>query len=221
MFSTGSCGSLHPKRFAVAGISCIKPCAPACERACTLYFDSCQMTAWMKRGSTPCFSPASKMIRSNSASPDVGMSAGMRNAGSVLAMTSGAITRLNSRPVRLLNMKREISAKGANLIERNRGNLRGNFIQFYLHIYDDHDATRYSTYADARGLHRTNSQDFLTASCNEGHDSDGTNTAPVAFSFQFCACKLLKTLYLFAPPWFGHSEATVIVTEKTRHSWCL
>jgi len=44
-------------------------------------------------------------------------------------MTTGAIARLNNNPVRLLNRKSEMSAKGANLSERKWGNLRGNFIQ--------------------------------------------------------------------------------------------
>jgi len=49
------------------------------------------------------------------------------------------------------------------------------------------------------------------------HDSDGQSTYAVALSFQFCDCKLLKTLYLFASLGPVILNALVMVTEKTRH----
>src|SRR5688572_492 len=92
------------------------------------------------------------MMRSNAASPDVGMSAGMRKRGGSLAATSGAITRLNKKPVTLVKRKSENIANGANFSERKWGNLRGNFIQQDLHGYgDDHKGIRSSTCTDSQG----------------------------------------------------------------------
>ena len=42
-------------------------------------------------------------------------------------------------------------------------------------------------------------------------------TTPVAFSFQFNPRKLLKTLYLFTSHDPVNLNASVIMTEKTRH----
>ena len=49
-------------------------------------------------------------------------------------------------------------------------------------------------------------------------NSDGQLTTAVANSFQIYACKLLKTLYLFASLDPVNLNANVSVTEKTRHS---
>src|SRR5437868_14208043 len=96
----------------------------------------------MNRGSTPCFSPTSKMMRSNCSSPELGMSAGMAgmaNSFAGLAAATGASTWLKRMPVRLVKRKSAIIAKGANFNERKWGNLRGNFIQQNLHGHsDDH-----------------------------------------------------------------------------------
>src|ERR1044071_8398274 len=100
------------------------------------------------------------MIRSNSGSPEVGMSAGLRGVVSELALTTGASAWLNNRPVTLLSRKNEKSATGTNLSERTRGNLRGNFIRKNLQVNDDHDATRYLTHADSERAAPHNSQDF-------------------------------------------------------------
>src|SRR6266480_1110662 len=91
----------------------------------------------MKRGSTPSFSPARKIIQSRSQSPDKGMSTGIVSTRCWAASTTGAITGLKKRPVKLKTKKREIMANGANFAERrwtflrrfaerNRGAVRGN-----------------------------------------------------------------------------------------------
>ena len=51
--------SLTPKRAAVAGISCISPRAPLCERAVRLKLDSALMMEMIKQGSIPCWAAAS------------------------------------------------------------------------------------------------------------------------------------------------------------------
>jgi hypothetical protein len=56
------------------------------------------------------------------------MSDGMTMASGELAFASGANTWLNRIPVMFVNRKTEMTAKGANLSERNTGILRGNFI---------------------------------------------------------------------------------------------
>ena len=53
MFCAGVKGSLTPKRVAVAGMSCISPCAPARETALGLNADSAWMTARTSASSTP------------------------------------------------------------------------------------------------------------------------------------------------------------------------
>jgi hypothetical protein len=53
-----------------------------------------------------------------------------------LALTSGAITGLKKNPVRLVKKKSEIIAKGANFAERQRGILKANLIQWFLHVSD-------------------------------------------------------------------------------------
>src|SRR5258708_40225149 len=95
------------------------------------YLDSCQITAWINRGSTPSRSPVRKMIQSKSGLPDVGISSGIiSNAATTgLALTAGANARLKKTPVRLVKRKREIRAQGANLKERKWGIFRGNLIQ--------------------------------------------------------------------------------------------
>src|ERR1051325_11240977 len=109
------------------------------------------MTAWMKRGSTPCFSPTSKMMRSNAGSTELGMSAGILKVCSVAA-AAGASAWLNRNPVTLLNTKSESSAKGANFSERKWGNLRGNFIRQNLHVVnDDHKGTKIFQFAQTVG----------------------------------------------------------------------
>jgi hypothetical protein len=60
-------------------------------------------------------------------SPEEGMSDGIVSITG-LAFTVGANTGLKKMPVRFVKRKREISAKGANLTERQWGILRGNFI---------------------------------------------------------------------------------------------
>src|SRR5689334_86925 len=88
----------------------------------------------MKRGSTPSRCPTSKMILSNFASPEVGMSAGIPlTAG--LAFATGANTRLKRMPVMLEKRKKERRTIGANLNERKWGALRGNFINKILQGY--------------------------------------------------------------------------------------
>src|SRR6266550_3024655 len=94
----------------------------------------------MKRGSTPCFSPARKMIQSRSQSPDKGMSSGIVSTLVVVAaLTSGAITGLKKSPVKLKTRKKDMMANGANFPERKckfrrrlagrtLGNSWGNFI---------------------------------------------------------------------------------------------
>ena len=52
MFSPGRVASLTPKRAAVAGISCISPCAPALETASVLPLDSTAITASTSAGDT-------------------------------------------------------------------------------------------------------------------------------------------------------------------------
>lgn len=96
----------------------------------------------MNRGSTPCFSPARKMIQSRSQSPDKGMSSGIVSTR-VAAPATGAITGLKKSPVKLKTKKKEMMANGANFAERKcrfrrrltgrkgdavRENFRGNFI---------------------------------------------------------------------------------------------
>src|SRR5882724_3341703 len=92
----------------------------------------------MKRGSTPAFSPARKIIQSRSQSPDKGMSSGIVSTR-VAASTTGDIPGLKASPVKLKKKKREMMANGANfaerkckfrrrLTERTRGDSWGNFI---------------------------------------------------------------------------------------------
>ncbi len=52
-----------------------------------------------------------------------------------LALT-GANTGLKQNPVRLVKKKSEIITKGANFTARQRGILRANFIQWFLHVSD-------------------------------------------------------------------------------------
>jgi len=53
----------------------------------------------------------------------------------------GASTLLNSTPVTLVKIKKPISAKGASFIERNKGVVRGNFINQNLQGNDAHRYT--------------------------------------------------------------------------------
>src|SRR5215211_3161986 len=140
------------------------------------------------------------MIRSNSGSPEVGMSAGIEKPGSGLAIASGASTRLNRKPVRLVKRKREKIANGANFNERKWGSVRGNFIQQYLHWFDD-DHKRAPGLQMRRTLQGTaliTSQNFNSKAVSKDQHSDGLSTIPVAHLFNFYVCKLLEMLYLFA-----------------------
>src|ERR671914_2518498 len=98
----------------------------------------------MNRGSTPSRSPVSKIRRSMASLPEEGMSAGIsltRSRWTGYATTSGASTRLNRTPVRLVKRKIESIAKGAYFRERDKGNFRANFIRLLLHANDDHKGT--------------------------------------------------------------------------------
>ena len=57
MADVGSSG-FTPEPFAVAGMNCMSPCAPAGETAEALKFDSCEATAASSEASTPWRAPA-------------------------------------------------------------------------------------------------------------------------------------------------------------------
>src|SRR5262245_23766723 len=84
------------------------------------------MTAWINLGSTPSRSPARRIIESRFGSPDVGIS----EASNCVTFLAGAKAELIKTPVRFVNTKAAMTAKGANLIERKWGNCKGNFIQY-------------------------------------------------------------------------------------------
>ena len=52
MFCAALYGSRTPRLRAVPGINCMRPCAPAFDRAVRLNPDSCLMTAAIRSGST-------------------------------------------------------------------------------------------------------------------------------------------------------------------------
>src|SRR5689334_9780545 len=141
----------------------------------------------MNRGSTPCFSPTSKMMRSNAGSPEVGMSAGILKVCS-LAAAAGASAWLNRNPVTLLKTKSESSANGANLSERKWGNLRGNFIRQNLHVVnDDHKGTKFLiNRADCQGDCTGKQSQLQQLSCNRRTTTLMDQvTKSVANSFKF------------------------------------
>jgi hypothetical protein len=69
------------------------------------------------------------------------MSEGITTSSGELALTIGASALLNKMPVMLEKTKKPMRAKGASFIERNKGVLRGNFINKNLQGNDAHRYT--------------------------------------------------------------------------------
>src|SRR5687767_6377316 len=116
------------------------------------------------------------------------MSAGMvLEAGFVCATTSGASTRLNRTPVRLLKTKREMIANGAYFRERNKGNFRDNFIRYSLHVNDGHKAPGFWAHTFPWGS-CVEFQTLWEVVINDRH-SDGSSAISVALFLNFYAAK--------------------------------
>jgi hypothetical protein len=97
-------------------------------------------------------------------------------------------------PVTLEKRKSPMMAKGANFSERNRGALRGNFIQ-------------------------NNLQGYLIKGCYSfGATTQMVHRGPqLLFYYANYACKFLKMMYLNGSPGSVDLSEQFIMTQKTRH----
>src|ERR1043165_5325771 len=94
------------------------------------------MTACISRGSTPSRSPARKMIKSRSRSPDCGISSGMKSSATAACIVGGARDRTERKPSNVSRKEKKENCKRRELGSpqvRHLGKLHFGI----LHVSDD------------------------------------------------------------------------------------